>query len=288
MKIEAPAKINLTLYVTGRRPDGYHDLELIFQPVTLVDELWITDNDEYRLNFSCSVSALETGDNLVCRGYRALAERYPGQVRGLDVHLDKHIPSGAGMGGGSTDCAALLVFMDRHFGLGLGAQGLIEIGAGLGADVPACLFRHATLGRGIGEQLSDIRTHAHFPLLVIKPDLSFRTGEMYAKIDGRAAGTKPEDRKTQQMIAALEADDAAAAAACLTNEFETVVPEQGRIQDLLTRLRRAGALGSRMTGSGSAVFGLFDGAQQRDLAFVALRNLPGCRVFRCETLNEWE
>ena len=115
MKIEARAKINLTLNVTGRRDNGYHDLELIFQPVSLCDTLYIEKKPDQSLAFSCSVKLFENEDNLVCKTYRAMAQRYP-QIGGLSVFLKKRIPSGAGMAGGSTDAAAMIRALDQMYG----------------------------------------------------------------------------------------------------------------------------------------------------------------------------
>ena len=224
MKLTARAKINLTLYVLGKRPDGYHDLELIFQPVSLADTLDVEENDRDELVFTCSVPAFENEHNLVCRAYAAMREAFPGKIPGLTVHLVKHIPSGAGMGGGSTDASALLVWLNRQYQLGAGREELIRIGAALGADVPACLFPHATLGRGIGERLTDIRTGLSAPLLLIKPEVSFSTGEMYARVD--RIPYDPSENRTRQMIRALEAGDPAEAAGNLYNVFEEAVPER--------------------------------------------------------------
>ena len=283
MKLQARAKINLTLEILGKRPDGYHDLELIFQPISLADELEISENGADRLFFSCSVHEFENEDNLVCRAYRLLRNCFPGKIPGLTIHLEKKIPSGAGLGGGSTDCSALMAWLDHAYQLKLGRDGLIRLGAGLGADVPACMIPHATLGRGIGEQLTDIRTDLSLPLLIIKPDMHFSTGEMYSRADSLpdrhylgAAG---------QMVQALEHGDARAAAGLLYNIFEEAVPEQERIQSIREALLRAGALGARMTGSGSAVFGIFENTRERDRAFLQCKVLPGCSLYTAGTVN---
>ena len=302
--LEARAKINLTLYVLGKRPDGYHDLELIFQPVSLADELTVEENNRDCLVFSCSVPAFANEENLVCRGFAAMRERFPGKIPGLTVHLQKNIPSGAGMGGGSTDCSVLLAWLYDRYIIGRESDALrirpedlpftawdnpdrdelIRIGAALGADVPACMIPHAALGRGIGEQLTDIRTEMRAPLLLIKPDVSFSTGEMYRRVD--AIPYDPSGNRNPQMIRALEGNSISEAAENLYNVFEQAIPEPERIASLCAKLKEAGALGSRMTGSGSVVYGIFADEMSRDRAFLALRNLPGCRLYRCETVNE--
>ncbi|MCD8330751.1 MAG: 4-(cytidine 5'-diphospho)-2-C-methyl-D-erythritol kinase [Lachnospiraceae bacterium] len=286
MRVLAHGKINLTLNVLGRRPDGYHDLELIFQPVSLADELEIRENGTNELRFSCSVPEFAGEDNLVCRGYRRMREQFSEKVRGLTVHLTKQIPSGAGMAGGSADCAALLLWMNEHFALGLGQQELTEIGVSLGADVPACMMTHATLGRGVGEILTDIGIHRDYPLLLLKPEVSFNTGAMFRALD--AAGYERQRYTSAGMIEAMEADDLTAMCGHLYNVFEEAVPERALIQGLKAQLMEAGALGSLMTGSGSVVYGIFADAEARDRAFETLRGLKNVRVYACEAINRWE
>ncbi len=282
-KISARGKINLTLNVLGRRTDGCHDLELIFQPVSLADELWIEEKADGGLDFSCSAEGLSGDDNLVCRGYRRMQELFPGQIPGLRVRLVKHIPSGAGMAGGSADCAALLVWLNGHCGLGMDRAELIRVGASLGADVPACMQTHAVIGHGIGEILTDIRMNREYPLLVVKPAVSFDTGEMFRMLDRR--GLAGQRRTAPAMIEAMEAGDLPAMAENLYNVFEDVVPQREHIARIKRRLREAGALGSLMTGSGSAVYGIFADPEERDCAQKVLRESGEGEVLACEAVN---
>ncbi|MBR3165352.1 MAG: 4-(cytidine 5'-diphospho)-2-C-methyl-D-erythritol kinase [Lachnospiraceae bacterium] len=293
-KIKAYAKINLTLHVLGKREDGYHDLDLIFSPVSLCDEMEIGENDLDRIIFSCSIPEFSTEDNLVVRAYETMREKYPGRIPGLDVALKKTIPAGAGMGGGSADAAALLAFLAERYLPEISGQELIGIGAGLGADVPACLIRHATRGLGVGERLTHIRTEAAFPLLVIKPPYSFNTGEMYRRTD--ALLPDRHENRNDRMVKALEKEDAGAVSDLLYNIFEKAVPEREKIQTLKRILTENGARGSLMTGSGSAVFGIFEDTVKRDEAYEILSEkaasetekdapLYGCRIYSCEMVN---
>ena len=199
------------------------------------------------------------------------------------------------MGGGSTDCSALLVWMNEHYHLGLSREELIRIGAGLGADVPACMFSHATLGHGIGEQLTDIRTGLEYPLLLIKPEISFSTGRMYQRVDQLPPAGRKE-RRTEEMVRAMEKGNLKQVAGLLYNVFEEAVPEPEYIRILRQKLMSAGAMGSLMTGSGSVVYGIFDGEESRNEAMEQLRKaqsagdawLAGCRFFACHTVNRWE
>jgi len=292
--IKAYAKINLTLHVLGKRADGYHDLDLIFCPVSLCDELEISENDAGTIRFSCSIKEFSSADNLVVKAYEAMRERYPGRIPGLDVRLVKTIPAGAGMGGGSADAAAFLSYIAGRYLTGVSEAELISIGARLGADVPACLMHHATRGRGVGEKLTHIRTEASFPLIVIKPPYSFNTGEMYRRTDELLPDS--HENRNDLMEKALEENDAGAVSDLLYNIFEEAVPEKERIRSLKELLVRNGARGSLMTGSGSAVFGIFEDGKTRGEAFRRLSGLAGsekneenalygCRIWSCEMIN---
>ena len=280
MKVEARAKINLTLNVTGRRDNGYHDLELIFQPVSLSDTLFIEKKEEPGLDFTCSIKAFENPTNLVCRAYEKMAERYS-QVGGMKVHLRKRIPSGAGMGGGSTDAAAMILTMDQIYGLNMTWEEKCSLGASLGADVPACMLTRASIGRGIGEELTEIDTDLSYSLLVIKPKYSFSTAKMYQAID--ESGQITQKYLSGQVIKGLETGDLGLISRNLYNVFEEAVPGAERIQELKELLLSHGAIGSLMTGSGSCVYGIFRNRRIRDKAYLALRGKY--RVFACEAVN---
>lgn len=281
MKIEARGKVNLTLNVTGKRQDGYHELELIFQPVSLSDTLFIEKKPDPGLAFSCSVKHFETPENLVCRAYQLLTRRYPG-MGGLRVRLEKRIPSGAGMGGGSADAAALILGADQIFGLGMTWEEKVAVGACLGADVPACMLRGASLGRGIGEELMPITTDFSYPLLIIKPRFSFSTARMYQAID--EAPALAQRFCSDEVRMGLEEGDLTRICGGLYNVFEEVVPRSEEIRNLKNLMLLHGARGSLMTGSGSCVYGIFADTVSRDQAYSALR--PKYRVYACRAVNE--
>lgn len=267
-RIEARAKINLTLDVLGKRPDGYHDLDLIFQPVSLADVLYLERTDGSDLDFSCTDGAPAGPDNLVCRTYGLMKTLYPA-IGGYRIILEKHIPSGAGLGGGSADAAALILALNEAKNLGLTEEEMIAVGAQLGADVPALLLSCASHGRGIGEKLEKIRTHTAFPLLIAKPSFACPTGTMYARLDGFGlCGEMTEENreKTARVIRGLEEDDLNLIASGLHNIFEEAVKEQAAMNTLKTSMKEEGALGVLMSGSGSAVYGIFPDRDARDRA----------------------
>ena len=280
MKIEARAKINLTLNVTGRRDNGYHDLELIFQPVSLCDPLYIEKKPDQSLAFSCSVKLFENEDNLVCKTYRAMAQRYP-QIGGLSVFLKKRIPSGAGMAGGSTDAAAMIRALDQMYGLHMTWEQKKEIAVSLGADVAACLLTQASIGRGIGEELTKIDTDFTYSILVLKPKVSFSTAQMYRAID--ESGQITQRYLSQEAAAGLETKDLDRICASLYNVFEEAIPEKAVIRELKQALTRSGAIGSLMTGSGSCVYGIYRNRRMRDRAYRMLKK--HYQAYACEAVN---
>ncbi|WP_434309674.1 4-(cytidine 5'-diphospho)-2-C-methyl-D-erythritol kinase [Hominifimenecus sp. rT4P-3] len=280
MKVEARGKINLTLNVFGRREDGYHDLELIFQPISLSDILTVEKKAEPGLEFTCTVKELENEDNLVYRMYERLLERYPG-IGGLRVHLEKRIPYGSGLGGGSADVAALIRAVNQMFGLQLGRKEMMELGAGLGADVPACMLSRAAVGTGIGDQLSLIDTEMEYPLLLLQPKELFSTASMYQKLD--ESGNLSQERLTDQVKRGLETGNLSEICDNLYNVFEEVVPDRDRLQELKALLVEYGASASLMTGSGSCVYGIFKDAAMRDQAYEDLKK--EYQVYSCEAVN---
>ena len=291
--LRAYAKINPYLNITGRREDGYHELDIIFRPVTLYDELGLEIDGEDGVRLICDRADL-AGDNIIHKAYGKLKERRP-DLPGFSVSLRKHIPSGAGMGGGSSDAAAFLWGANELACLGLGQEELMEIGAGVGADVPACLLQRVCAGEDIGERLTVIGGAAGVSYLVIKPQESFSTPAMYAQYDRMLeAGRIGRGRTSAPIARAMAAGDAAGEAKRFYNVFEKVVPERKKIAGLKKLLLAAGADGAVMTGSGSCVVGAFADAKGRNLAcrrLVSLQKkgeklLGGCAFYSCESLDE--
>ena len=253
MHLRCYAKINPYLEITGVRNDGYHDLSILFRPVSLYDELYVDFSEGEGLTLTCSVEEFAGEDNIIYKAYNALKERFP-QLPALKAHLIKNIPSGAGMGGGSSDAAAFLKAANILGDLGLTLDELVEIGAGIGADVPACLYKCPTYGEGIGEKLKAVTDLPDEYYIVIKPVASFNTGLMYRKYDELF---KEHEISTRKHF----------------NIFEKVVPEKKLIQNLKKALRQLDATWALMTGSGSCVVGAFSDKRERDRAFKSLSKL---------------
>ncbi|NPV26902.1 MAG: 4-(cytidine 5'-diphospho)-2-C-methyl-D-erythritol kinase [Firmicutes bacterium] len=262
--ISAPAKINLTLDVLGKRPDGYHEVEMIMQSIDLRDYLMFRQLPG-GFELSCNQPALPVDEsNLVTRAVKLLHQRHP-WTGGVAIHLEKNIPLAAGLGGGSADAAAALKGINELFELGLSLEELISIAAELGADIPFCLLEGTAVARGKGEILMSLTTPKPIWLVLVKPSVAVSTAKVYQGFRPERVKRRPQ---TAEMIQALQAGDLDRICANLVNVLETVTldwyPEIGQIKDdLLVR----GALGALMSGSGPTVFGVVaDRAQAEHLA----------------------
>lgn len=274
--IPVPCKINLRLHVGCRHADGYHDIDTFFLPLPEPsDAFFIRRFDETGdIEFTCSDPELETEDNLVVRAYHAFAAATGFSPR-LEVGLKKRIPHGAGLGGGSSDAAAMLAYLNDRAGVRAMAENeLASLALTLGADVPFFLLGRPALATGIGERLTPADPGlAGWFAVVACSSTRVRTAWAYAALDAaRGFPTKPG----QELLTSLFGANKRAfcvTGAPLRNDFESVVfaahPALGRVKERLLALGAAGAL---LSGTGSAVFGLF---RQRQAASLALADLSG-------------
>ena len=279
--VPAYAKVNLVLNITGKRPDGYHNLDSVFQRISLHDRLTLEKTDGGSFELLCSLPGLPMEDNIVTKAYRLLRERFP-EMGGLRVTLEKNIPSQAGMGGGSADCAAFLLACRALYDLPLSDGELVRLGAGLGADVPACLYAGATLAHGIGDEITPISSRLPLHLVVIKPPLAFSTPAMYRRLD-QTVDFSCQPMNSPEMVQAMENGDFPAAAQKLYNVFE-LAAEGEEIAAVRQELVQAGASAALMSGSGSAVFGLFPDRVSAEAAFRALNSRH--EAYLCTERNE--
>ena len=282
MRIAARGKINWTLDIVGRREDGYHLMDMLMQPVTLEDEVTLGPADSLTLTCGGWPRLTPREDNLALRAARALQEA-TGYRLGAAIHVEKRVPVGAGMGGGSADAAAVLFGLNRLWGTGLSAGELERIGLTLGADVPFCLRGGLTRTTGVGEIMENLPCKRSFPLVVVQPCRGLSTGAVFQAY--RAAGeTRRPD--TEAACLALEGGNVSGLSAALANVLEPVSremrPEIGQAVEALLASVASAAL---MTGSGSAVFGVFDEPAQ---ASRAARGLQGRwrAVWRCATCRD--
>lgn len=266
----AYAKLNLSLDVLGTMPDGYHEMCMVMQSASLFDDVQVklTDSGErsVRSNFGFLP---RDGRNIALRAAEAFcaAAGLPGQ--GVEIALRKRIPVGAGLAGGSTDAAAVLRALDRLLGTRFSRAELEALGGTLGSDVPFCVAGGTQLAAGRGDRLTDLAAFPRCGIVICMPRFSIKTPELFARIDGRRSRVHPD---TDGLISAAAAGDLRGAAQRMYNVFEDVLPRRSReILDIKRRLLDAGALGAVMTGTGSAVFGLFEDGTAAKPAAAALR-----------------
>ncbi len=255
VRLRAHAKVNYALDVVGVRPDGYHELRTVMQSISLADEVEIGRISE---GFELRVDPPHTDvgpreKNTAYRAWRLLCDCL-GEELPVRIALRKNIPAGAGLGGGSADAAAVLRGLDGLFGLGLSVEEMRDVGKEIGADVPFCVSGGTALGEGVGEILSPAPSPPDHRLLVVKPRRGADTAKVYRAYDASSAGGDVADR----VLSALRSGDLAGLAGALGNDLAPVaramVPE---VAELERNLLEAGAMGASMTGSGTAVYGLF-------------------------------
>ncbi len=246
------AKINLGLHVLRSRTDGYHDLATVFYPIPLQDALEVRSAERFRFRQAGNMLDCPAGDNLVIRALRMMEDEF--KIPELDIILYKHIPAGAGLGGGSADAAFMMKLLNEEFHLGLTSDELRQRLATLGADCPFFVDNVPALATGIGDRLVPLDFSLKgWTLLLVKPDIVVSTRDAYA-------GVVPQEREGEDGAALLSVLQRPVEEwqGTLVNDFEASVfvryPEIAGIRDMLLDL---GATYASMSGSGSAVFGLF-------------------------------
>lgn len=265
----APAKINLALDILGPRPDGYHEMRMVMQTVSLCDAV--------KLQEAAEGFTLRTDGDFLPAGKKTLEQRAAEaffQELGrpcppLSVTLEKRTPAYAGLGGGSADVAALLRLLRDRYAPELPTKTLERIGLTVGSDMPFCVRGGTALAEGRGEVLTDLPPLAPCWIVICKPDFDLPTGEMFARVRGRIFQVRPD---IEGMVRALGEGSLVGVAKRLLNVFEEVLPPERReeIQGIKTALLRCGAIGAAMSGSGPAVFGLF---QEEEAAASAAQAL---------------
>lgn len=251
----APAKVNLALDVLGRRPDGYHEMRMVMQTVSLCDTVALEEAGE-GFALSARGMALPSGKTLEQRAAEAFFAALGRPVPGLRVALEKKTPAYAGLGGGSADVAALLRLLRERYAPDMSREELEAVGGQIGSDMPFCVRGGTALAEGRGDVLTDLRPLPDCRFVICKPDFDLPTGAMFARL--RFEGNRPRP-DVDGMLAALEQGDLTSVARRVGNAFEAVLkPEERReIEWIKGALLRRGALAAAMSGSGPAVFGLF-------------------------------
>ncbi len=270
MEVQAPAKLNLTLDVLGRRKDGYHDLKMVMQSITLADTVRLEKNGTGRVQVRSDLSFLPGGEKNLAgaaalRFYESLGQACPG----INIVLTKRIPVCAGMAGGSSDAAAVLRALNQMEGEPFNPMELAKVGERVGSDVPYCVLGGTALAQGRGEELTLLPSLPRCWVVASKPDFPISTPELFARIDGCRLRRHPD---TDGMLAALQAGDLGGAARRMYNVFEDVLPprQQAKVGEIKNALIQCGALGANMSGTGPTAFGLFEQEEQARAAAKVL------------------
>jgi 4-diphosphocytidyl-2-C-methyl-D-erythritol kinase len=284
LTLPAFAKINLGLRVLGKRSDGYHELDTVFQSISLHDTIKLTVTNGPEIVLSCDDRSLPTeSDNLAYRAAEAFQARLAPD-RGVHIRLEKRIPAQAGLGGGSSDGAVTLLGLAHLWRVDAKGDELLEIARGLGADVPYFFFGGAARGTGIGDNIAPLNDVPDKFLLVVKPNASISTAEAYRSL--KAPSLTTVEAKTILSSSEWSGVSYSFDSETLQSDFEPVAFElEPEISRAKVALMNAGAEAALLAGSGSAVFGIFDSEDAQKRAIQVMELESGWRVFPCSTVG---
>ncbi|MBO8172671.1 MAG: 4-(cytidine 5'-diphospho)-2-C-methyl-D-erythritol kinase [Bacillaceae bacterium] len=284
ISVKAPAKINLTLDILGKRDDGYHDIEMVMTTIDLADRLDIAARDDGKIVIDCPVSYVPTDQRNHAYQAAELLQHQFNVKKGANIYIEKHIPVSAGLAGGSSNAAAVIKALNQLWGLGLSVEEMAKIGAQVGSDVPFCIYGGTAVARGRGENVTPIASMPACWVVLAKPPIGVSTADVYQNVDLDRIST--EARSTPQMIRAIENKNFKEICRSLHNDLESVTFEMYPVVEKLKKqMIRFGGDGVLMSGSGPTVFSL-TGKQSR--ARRIYNGLKGfCReVYMVRTLGE--
>ena len=270
MHLKSMAKINLGLDVTGRRPDGYHEVRMIMQTICLYDDIELEATPKAGVSLTSNLPYLPADSrNLAVKAADMLVKAFD-IPDGVAIKLNKRIPVAAGLAGGSSNAAAVLVGMNHLFHLGISEEKLMEYGLKLGADVPYCIMRGTALAEGIGEKLTPLPSIPPCHILLAKPGISVSTKYVYEHLDLEGVAHHPD---IDGMIEAIYAHSPEGIISRMENVLEQVtIPEYPVIEEIRQLMKKTGAAGARMSGSGPTVFGIYQDRDTADRAAKVLRD----------------
>ncbi|MZQ75849.1 MAG: 4-(cytidine 5'-diphospho)-2-C-methyl-D-erythritol kinase [Peptoclostridium sp.] len=255
VKLKTRAKVNFSIDVVGKREDGYHLVEMIMQTIDLYDVITLCDTPEKGISIKCSSGIVPSDSRNIAYKAADLIIKRCGVEKGVKIDIEKRIPVGAGMAGGSCNAAGVLVGLNRLWNLGLSVEELKQLGLELGADVPFCIEGGTALAQGIGEKLTALKDVKDVWIVVCKPNFSVSTAEVYKSLKLDSVGTRPD---TGRLLGYMEKNDIKALAGGMANVLEGVTQSRySVIAHIKDKMMHQRALGSIMTGSGPTVFGIF-------------------------------
>ena len=278
---KTPAKVNLGLYILGKREDGFHELETLFQMVNWCDEIKIECLGD-GLDLICNQPDIPNDDgNLVIKAAHLLQTRFPDRCKGASIHLKKNIPHGAGLGGGSGNAAGTLLGLNFLWGLKLKREDLILMASELGSDVPFFLFSPCAIGRSRGEILEPVNSSIKFYILMVYPGFTLSAAWVYGNLNLKLTKQKNNISILENFL--LQSEFAQLGAAWINDLEPVVFQEYPEIFAIKKQILAFGAKGALLSGSGSTVFGLFDNLETAKTAYARLEG-GKFRLFLAESV----
>lgn len=279
--VKAPAKINLSLDVLGKRPDGYHEISTVMQAVSLYDTVTVTDNDSGEVTVFCGYEGVPNDEsNIAVRAALRFFDYCKMPKKGVHIEIDKQIPTQAGLAGGSSDGAAVIFALNQLFSAHLNPADMNAIAERVGADVPFCVQGGTKLCTGIGATLKKLPSLSCSDIVICKPDaVSVSTAEAYKKVDALA----PHPCYTDEMVKAIYSRDMFMITSTIFNDFELAlqIPEVNEIKSIMLKNK---AKGAGMSGSGSAVFAVFTSSNKAQKCCDELKEKYP-QTFLCKPVN---
>lgn len=255
VSVRTPAKINLSLDILGKRYDGYHFVRTIMQTVSLFDEITVTPNEVNEIRIFCDTPGIPLDcTNLVYKAAIAFFEHVNIQPSGIDITINKNIPAMAGLAGGSSNAAGMIVALNELMETELSISELCDIGEKIGADVPFCISGGTAVAEGVGDILNQLPNIPDCHILIVKPDINISTPEAYSKFD---ALEYTKSSEYEDLVAAIAMQDLEKMSGLLFNALEYAA-DNSEIFKIKEEMLDMGALGALMSGSGSAVYGIFE------------------------------
>jgi 4-diphosphocytidyl-2-C-methyl-D-erythritol kinase len=279
--VKAPAKINLSLDVLGKRPDGYHEISTVMQAVSLYDTVTVTDNDSGEVTVFCGYEGVPNDEsNIAVKAALRFFDYCKMPKKGVHIEIDKQIPTQAGLAGGSSDGAAVIFALNQLFSAHLNPADMNAIAERVGADVPFCVQGGTKLCTGIGATLKKLPSLSCSDIVICKPDaVSVSTAEAYKKVDALA----PHPCYTDEMVKAIYSRDMFMITSTIFNDFELAlqIPEVNEIKSVMLKNK---AKGAGMSGSGSAVFAVFTSSNKAQKCCDELKEKYP-QTFLCKPVN---
>lgn len=282
IKVKAPAKINLSLDVLRRRPDGYHDVSMVMQSVSLYDYITVEESDSDKIEIVCDYEGIPCDErNIAYKAAESFFNYTKKDCGGLVITIEKNIPTQAGLAGGSADGAGVIVALNKLYNAHLTEDEMCEIGSKVGADIPFCIIGGTRLASGTGTDLKKLISIPKCQLVICKPDFSVSTAEAYSRIDH---SNLSHPSFTDEMVKAIYARDLWMVSSSMFNDFELALNLDG-INEVKKIMLKNKALGACMSGSGSAVFAVFNNEKKLKKCADALREKYNY-VFECAPVKE--